>query len=249
MPAPIPQIFENHILAALSPHDIARLRPALELVTLSIGEVLYEPGDQIDRVYFPNDVLISLLTATEGHVALEVALIGREGMVGTPLALGVDTAPGRALVQGNGSAWSMSASDFLDIFRHSPGLQQPVFQYIHALMAQLTQTAACTRFHVVEARLARRLLMADDYAQSHRLHLTHEFLASLLGVRRVGVTKAAHGLQQQGLINYRRGEIIILDRRGLEALACACYKTVKRSAHPTATLTDAKHTHLVPPLG
>lgn len=247
MPAPLPQMFDNHILAALSPDDIARLRPALSLVTLSIGEILYEPGDQIDKVYFPNDVLISLLTATEGHVALEVALIGREGMVGTPLALGVENTPARALVQGNGSAWCMSAADFLEIFQRSPGLQQSIFHYIHALMAQLTQTAACTRFHVVEARLARRFLMADDYAQSHRLHLTHEFLASILGVRRVGVTKAAHGLQQQGLINYRRGEIVILDRRGLEALACACYKTAKRNTHPTAPPTDAQHAHILPP--
>ncbi len=225
MLAHTPQI-ANHLLATLPRKDYQRLHAHLDLVTLTLGEVLYEAGEPIQHVYFPNDALVSLLTLVEGHLALEVALIGREGMVGTPLALGIDNSPLRALAQGSGTAMRMTASHFQKGFRDSPSLRREVYCYIHALMAQLAQTAACNRFHVVEARLARRLLMAADYAPSHTFHLTHEFLASMLGVRRVGVTKAAHALQQQNLINYSRGEITILDRSGLEAAACSCYKMV-----------------------
>ncbi|MDP1682580.1 MAG: Crp/Fnr family transcriptional regulator [Burkholderiales bacterium] len=228
MPAHTPQI-ANHLLATLPRKDYQRLHAHLDLVTLTLGEVLYEAGEPIQHVYFPNDVLVSLLTLVEGHLALEVALVGREGMVGTPLALGIDESPLRALAQGSGTAMRMTAAHFQKGFRDSPSLRREVYCYIHALMAQLAQTAACNRFHVVEARLARRLLMAADYAPSHTFHLTHEFLASMLGVRRVGVTKAAHALQQQNLINYSRGEITILDRSGLEAAAYSCYKIVRNT--------------------
>lgn len=229
MPAHTSQI-TNHLLAALPRKDFQRLHPKLDLVTLTLGEVLYESGDLIKHVYFPNDVLVSLLTMVEGHLALEVALVGREGIVGTPLALGIDHSPVRALAQGNGTAMRMTASHFPKGLQDSPSLRREVYRHIHALMRQFTQTAACNRFHMVEARLARRLLMADDYAPSNTFHLTHEFLASMLGVRRVGVTKAAHALQQQNLISYSRGEIAILDRHGLEAAACSCYKIFKNAA-------------------
>lgn len=228
MPAHTPLI-ANHLLAALPRKDYQRLHANLDLVTLTLGEVIYEPSDLIQHVYFPNDVLVSLLTLVEGHLALEVGLVGREGMVGTPLALGIDDSPLRALAQGSGTAMRITTSHFRKAFRDSPPLRREVYCYIHALMAQVAQTAACNRFHVVEARLARRLLMAADYAPSHTFHLTHEFLASMLGVRRVGVTKAAHALQQQKLIRYSRGEITILDRSGLEAAACSCYKIVRNT--------------------
>jgi len=222
MPVHTPLI-ANHLLATLPRKDYQRLHAHLDLVALTFGEVLYESDDLIRHVYFPNDVLISLLTLVEGHPALEVGLIGREGMAGTPLALGIDDSPLRALAQGSGTAMRMTASHFRKAFRDGPSLRRAVYRYIHALMAQITQTAACNRFHMVEERLARRLLMTDDRASSHTFHLTHEFLASILGVRRVGVTKAAHALQQQKLIGYSRGEITILDRNGLEAAACSCY--------------------------
>lgn len=226
-----PPLIANHLLATLPRKDYLRLQPDLDLVTLTFGDVLYETGSLIQYVYFLNDALVSLLTLVEGHFALEVGLVGREGMVGTPLALGIIDSPIRALVQGGGTAMRISTSHFLKVFRQSTALQRTAFRYIHTLMAQLTQTAACNRFHVVEARLARRLLMTDDRASSTTLHLTHEFLASMLGVRRVGVTKAAHALQQQKLISYTRGEITILDRSGLEAAACSCYKTVEHTSN------------------
>lgn len=230
MPARTDQI-ANHLLAALPRKDFQRLHPTLDLVTLTFGEVLYESGDAIRHVYFPNDALVSLLTLVEGHPALEVGVVGREGVVGTPLALGIVNSPGCALTQGSGTAMRMTSSHFHKAFRDSPPLRREVYRYIHALMVQVTQTAACNRFHMVEARLARRLLMADDYALSNTLHLTHEFLANILGVRRVGVTKAAHTLQQQSLISYSRGDITILDRNGLEAAACSCYKIIKNAVN------------------
>ncbi|MBT9613584.1 MAG: Crp/Fnr family transcriptional regulator [Burkholderiales bacterium] len=224
-----PPLIANHLLAKLSHREYQHLHANLERVTLALGEVLYESGDPIQHVYFPNDVLVSLLTLVEGHLALEVGLVGREGMVGTPLALGIDHSPMRALAQGSGTAMRMSTSHFRKGLQDCPSLRREVYCYIHILMAQVAQTAACNRFHVVEARLARRLLMADDYAPSNTFHLTHEFLASMLGVRRVGVTKAAHALQQQNLISYSRGEITLLDRLGLEAAACSCYKIEKHA--------------------
>ena len=222
--AAYPPLIANHLLAKLSRMDYQRLLPNLDLITLTLGEVLYEADDPIQHVYFPNDVLVSLLTRVEGHLALEVALVGREGMVGTPLALGIDHSPMRALVQSSGTAMRMTALHFRKGFKECPSLRREVYCHTHTLMAQVAQTAACNRFHVVEARLARRLLMADDYAPSNTFHLTHEFLANMLGVRRVGVTKAAHTLQQHNLISYSRGEINLLDRQGLEAAACSCYK-------------------------
>ena len=224
-------LIANHVLATLPRKEFQRLQADLELVTLRFGEVLYEAGELIQYVYFPNDALVSLLTLVEGHLALEVGLVGHEGMVGTSLALGINASPVRALAQGSGTAMRMSKTLFMKALRSCPVLRREVFLYIHDLMTQLMQIASCNRFHVVEARLARRLLMTDDRAASTTFHLTHEFLASMLGVRRVGVTKAAHTLQQQNLISYSRGEITILDRHGLEAAACSCYKILEKAKH------------------
>lgn len=217
----------NDLLATLPHKDYQRLLAGLEPVTLTYGEVLYETGDLIRHVYFPVDSLVSLLTLVEGHLALEVGMVGREGMVGTPITLGIETSSVRALVQGSGTAMRMTGARFRQEFRKSLPLQRALYHYVHLLMAQVTQTAACNRFHVVEARLARWLMMTRDRVRTNQFHLTQEFLSHMLGVRRVGITKAASGLQQHKLISYSRGNINILDPAGLEAAACKCYQIVK----------------------
>jgi len=176
-----------------------------------------------------------LLTQVEDHMALEVGLVGSEGMAGIPLALGIGTSSVRGLVQGTGSAMRMEAGRFQLEFKQSPSLQQQLYRYTHLLMAQFSQTAACNRFHVVEARLARWLLMTRDRVRSNEFHLTHEFLADMLGVQRVGVTNAASALRKRKLIEYRRGDITILNPKGLNAASCACYQIVKE-------LFEAVHT-------
>jgi CRP-like cAMP-binding protein len=217
-------VAENDLLAALSPKDYSRLASGLEPVTITYGEVLYEPGEPMRDVYFPNNCLVSLLTLVEGHRALEVGLVGREGMVGGRLALGAKTSSVRALVQGTGTAMRMKSARFLREFHRSPVLQRLLLRFTDMLMVQISQTAACNRFHIVEARLARWLLMTAERMRSARFHLTHGFLADMLGVRREGVTVAAIALQRRGFIRYRRGDITILDQQGLEAVCCSCYR-------------------------
>jgi CRP-like cAMP-binding protein len=218
---------DNCLLAAVPRKEYLRLLDVLEPVTFAFGEVLYEPGDAIRHVYFPGVCLVSLLTLVDDHLALEVGMVGREGMVGIPLALGVSVSPVRALVQGSGVAMRMKSAPFLKELRQSLHLQHALYRYIHTLMAQVAQTAACNRFHMVEERLARWLLMTRDRVQSNEFHLTQEFLSHMLGVRRVGVTKAAGQLQKRNLIEYSRGNISIVDERGLAAASCSCYQAAK----------------------
>jgi len=220
----------NRLLASLPRKSYRELLPGLAAVTLDFGDVLYEPGDRIRDVYFPGRSVVSLLTVVDGHSALEVGLVGYEGMVGIPLALGVDISPVRALVQGAGTAMRMSAGSFRKVFTASEPLQRGLHRYTYVLMAQITQTAACNRFHMVQARLARWLLMTRDRVGSGRFRLTQEFLSHMLGVRRVGVTQAASALQRRGLIEYERGNIRIVDNAGLEAAACSCYRLVRQRA-------------------
>jgi len=224
---------QNSLLAALPRKSYLRLAPGLAPVELVFGEVLYEAGDPIRDVYFPTQSLVSLLTVVEGHLALEVGMVGREGMVGVPLVLGADVSPVRALVQGAGPALKMDAQRFRNELNASPPLQREVQRYIYAMMVQISQTAGCNRFHVVEARLARWLLMTRDRMRSGHFRMTHEFLSHMLGVRRVGVTEAASALQRRKLIEYSRGSITILDDRGLEAACCSCYQVVN-DMHETA---------------
>jgi CRP-like cAMP-binding protein len=215
---------ENHLLAALPPKDYARLESDLEPVTIKYGEVLYEPGDRMRNVYFPSNCLVSLMTLVEGHRALEVGLVGREGMIGARLALGATRSTVRALVQGTGAAMRMNAECFLREFRRSQTLQRLLLQFTDMLMDQISQTAVCNRFHLVESRLARWLLMTAERMHSAAFHLTHASIAEMLGVRREGVTVAAIALQDRGIIRYSRGNISVLDMRGLEMSACACYE-------------------------
>lgn len=194
-----------------------------EPVQLELGSVLCEPGAPTRHVYFPNDSFISLVSAIEGDPGLEVGMVGREGMLGAQLILGVDAIPLHALVQGAGAARCIEAASFRRELARSKALHRVLNRYLYVLMAQLATSAACTRFHNVGPRLARWLLMTQDRAHSDSFHLTHEFLGYMLGVRRVGITCAASELQVRGLIGYHRGEITVLDRAGLEAVACGCY--------------------------
>ena len=218
----------NSLLAGLPRSSYRAILPALTPVSLMFGDVLYEPGDRIRDVYFPGRSVVSLLTVVDGRSALEVGLVGHEGMVGIPLALGIDVSPVRALVQGAGAAMQMSVPRFRKALDASPPLRRSLHRYTNGLMAQITQTAACNRFHVVEARLARWLLMTRDRMRSPEFRLTQEFLSHMLGVRRVGVTHSASALQRRGLIKYARGQIRILDAAGLEAVACSCYALVRQ---------------------
>jgi len=223
---------QNELLAAMPRKAYDALAPALVPVTLVFGEVLYKPGTLITQVYFPCESMVSLLLPVEDHFDVEVGLVGREGMVGASLGLGVSRSPVKALVQGAGSALRLSAAGFRGALARNPALQRAVDHYIHALMQQVTQTAACNRFHVVEARLARWLLMTRDRMRSATFRMTHEFLSHMLGVRRVGVTQAASSLQRQKLIEYSRGNIQILNERGLQAACCGCYGIAKVPALP-----------------
>lgn len=220
----------NSLLAALPRQDYQGLLAELEPVTLTYGETLYQPGERIGHVYFPGDAQVSLLVVVRGGKALEVGLVGREGMVGMPLAMGVDDSPVRALVQGTGTALRMEAGSFRDALAACPPLQRELYRYAYAKLAQARQTAACNRFHAVPARLACWLLMTHDRVRSDHFHLTHEFLAGMLGVRRSGVTNAATDLQRRKLISYHRGDITILNRKGLAAASCPCYEIVRNLA-------------------
>jgi CRP-like cAMP-binding protein len=217
----------NRLLAALPDKEYERLLSGLEPAKLCYGQVLYEPGDRIEYVYFPIDCPVSLLTVVDGNQSLEVGLVGPEGLIGTPLALGGTTSPVRALVQGNGTAVRMHVENFQKKLKRSPALRRALFKFIGELMMQVAQNAACNRFHVIEKRLARWLLMTRERLSSSSFYLTHDFLADMLGARRESVTVSAHKLKRQKLISYNRGNITILNRRGLEAACCSCFQQIK----------------------
>jgi CRP-like cAMP-binding protein len=217
----------NKLLAALPRREYQRLIPSLEEIPLVFEKVLYEPGDSILDVYFPTSGIVSLLAGVEDRATLEVGLVGREGMVGVPIFMGVNTSLNHAVVQGAGSALSMKATVFRKECDNGGPLPGLLRRYTHSLLTQISQSAVCNRFHRVDARLARLLLMTRDRMGADEFQLTQEFLSNMLGTRREGVNKAAGLLQEQHLISYTRGALTILNGAGLEAIACQCYRIIK----------------------
>ena len=226
MPSVVRTPAPNRLLDALPRKTLQLIRRECELVELTFGDILYERDERIRKVYFPTTSFISEVVVMGDDNSLEVGLIGDEGMLGMPLVLGVESSSLRALVQGSGGALCIQAVHFRRVLAANPALQRRLDRYAHVLLVQLAQTAACTCFHVLDARLARWLLMTHDRAHADHFYLTHDLLARMLGVRRSGVTNAAGILQRRKLIRYSRGEITILDRNGLERVSCECYRVV-----------------------
>jgi CRP-like cAMP-binding protein len=207
--------------------EYRRILPELKRTTLTFGDVLYDPGDRIRHVYFPNNSIVSLLSAVGARSTLEVGMVGNEGMTGLPIFMGVDVSTTRALVQGAGSAMKMTSAAMRQEANRLGSLHRLLHRYSHSLLTQIAQSSACNRFHTVDARLARWLLMTGDRLGEDQFRLTQDFMSNMLGVRREGVNKAAGALQAKKLIRYSRGNLEILNRTGLEAASCSCYAITK----------------------
>jgi CRP-like cAMP-binding protein len=220
---------ENHLIALLPANERRRFLAICEPVNLKISEVMSRVGKPTRYAYFPINCTISLVTPIDGKPVLEVGMVGREGMVGAELVLGVKTTALHAVVQGSGKAWRIAPAPFRGELVRSAALRECLNRYMFVLMSQFAVSAACLRFHLIGPRLARWLLMTQDRTHTDTFHVTHEFLAYMLGVRRVGITAAAGTLQRKGLIEYRRGTLVVRNRRGLEAAACGCYTTDRKS--------------------
>ena len=220
---------QNQLIERLPRRDRASLLAQCEPVQLVLSEVLCEAASPTEHLYFPTEGFISLVAQVDAHPGLEVGMVGREGMVGAQLVLGVATSPLRTVVQGAGASWRIGVAAFSRELAASAALQRLLDRYVYVLMTQMVASAGCLRYHLIGPRLARWLLMTQDRAHRDQFHVTHEFLAYMLGVRRVGVTMAAGELQRRGLIAYCRGEMTVLDRGGLEAAACSCYDADRRA--------------------
>jgi CRP-like cAMP-binding protein len=218
---------QNRLLAALPEAEFARLAPHLELVPMLLGDSLYEPGSQLQHVYFPTTAIVSLLYVMESGSSAEIAGAGNEGMLGIALFMGGDTTPSSAVVQTAGHGYRLPGRLLKEEFSRGGLMQQLLLRYTQALLTQMCQTAACNRHHSIAQQLCRWLLLTLDRLSSNELIMTQELVANALGVRREGVTEAAGDLQAAGCIRYRRGHIAVLDRAGLEARACECYQVVK----------------------
>ena len=217
----------NTLLDRLAADELQRLLPHLTEISLAQKQTLNMPGQEIEQVYFPISAVASMVASPDEGVSVEVGVIGREGMIGTPVVLGWETASNETYVQIDGTALRMRTGALLEEFEQSRDLRRRLLRFAQALSFQISQSAACNARHVIEERCARWLLAAQDRVDGDQLPLTHEFLGIMLGVRRAGVTVAAGMLQQAGLIRYRQGRITILDREGLEAAACGCYRTIR----------------------
>jgi CRP-like cAMP-binding protein len=213
----------NRLIGILPERSRKRLLGSCEQVHLTFGEVLCAAGDAVEHVYFPQESFISLLATLDDGERLEIGILGDEGMLGASVHLGVNRASEQAVVQGPGAALRISARNFRWHCKQDPALREGMNRYVYLLMAQFAQTAACAHYHLIQARLARWLLLTRDRAHSNRFRLTHELLAHMLGVRRVGITEAAMALHERGFIDYARGEIVIRNGRGLEQASCGCY--------------------------
>jgi CRP-like cAMP-binding protein len=218
---------QNHLLAALPTADFAPLVAHLELVPMRLGDMLYEPGGQLQHAYFPTTAIVSLHYVMESGASAESAGVGNEGMVGISLFMGGNTTPSSAVVQTSGHAYRLERRKLLEEFNRAGLMQGLLLRYTQALATQMFQTAACNRHHSVEQQLCRWLLLTLDRLPSNELTMTQELVASMLGVRREGITEAAGNLQRAGYISYRRGHIAVLDRAGLESRVCECYAVVR----------------------
>ncbi|MDP1931232.1 MAG: Crp/Fnr family transcriptional regulator [Gammaproteobacteria bacterium] len=229
----------NHLLASLPKDELTCLQPHLELVFLPLGEMLYEPGQLMRHAYFPTTSIVSLHYVTESGASAETAGVGNEGVVGVALYMGGDTTSSSAVVQTAGYAYRLEGRVLKQEFNRSSYMQSLLLRYMQALMTQMSQAAACNRHHSVEQRLCRWLLLTLDRSESNELVITQELVASMLGVRREGITEAAGNLQRAGYINSRRGHISVVSREGLEAATCECYAVVKKEM--ARLLADAQH--------
>lgn len=230
---------QNHLLAALPDADFARLSAHLQLVPMRLGEILYEPAGQLSHAYFPTTAIVSMHYVTESGASSEIAGVGNEGIVGISLFMGGNTTPSAAVVQTAGHAYRLDRHLLMQEFDRAGAMHSLFLRYTQALITQMCQTAVCNRHHSVEQQLCRWLLVTLDRIPSGELVMTQELVASMLGVRREGITEAAGRLQQAGYIRYRRGHISVLKRSGLEIQACECYGVVKKEFG--RLLTDVQH--------
>jgi CRP-like cAMP-binding protein len=251
MGAPNPSLLhnpnQNHLLAAIPPDEFARLSPHLTLTPMLLGDMLYEPGGQLTHAFFPTTAIVSLQYVMESGASAETAGVGNEGVVGMALFMGGDTTPSSAVVQTAGHGYRLPAALLKQEFNRAGAVQRLLLRYTQALVTQMFQTAACNRHHSVEQQLCRWLLLTLDRIPLKELVMTQELVASMLGVRREGITEAAGNLQRDGVISYRRGHITVLERRGLEARTCECYEVVKKEFG--RLLSDVRHRQNTVPVG
>jgi CRP-like cAMP-binding protein len=224
--APSPN--QNHLLAALPTAEFDRLAKHLEPVAMPLGQILYEPGSQLQHAYFPTTAIVSLHYVTESGASAETAGVGNEGVVGIALFMGGNTTPSSAVVQTAGHGYRLERGKLMEEFNRGGLMHRLLLRYTQALITQMNQTAACNRHHSLEQQLCRWLLLTLDRLSSNELVMTQELVASMLGVRREGITESAGNLQRAGFIRYRRGHIAVIERSGLEATACECYAVVKK---------------------
>jgi len=222
---------QNHLFAALPAEVFERLSPHLELIPMPLGQVIYESGGQLQHVYFPTTAIVSLHYVMENGASAEIAGVGNEGVLGISLFMGGDTTPTLSTVYTGGYGYRLKARLIMEEFNRAGPLMRLMLRYTQALMTQISQAVVCNRHHSVEQQLCRWLLSTLDRLPSNELTITQELIASMLGVRREGITEAAGNLQRAGLISYRRGHITVLKRAGLESRTCECYNVVKKESH------------------